>query len=872
MSDSRSVFDGTVGNDFLYGDAQDNVLNGLAGNDYLFAGAGNDVLNGGDGNDSLYGEAGDDILDGSAGNDYLTGGAGNDTYLFYRGMGQDSISDADYSGAGVDTLQIAAGISPADLLVSRDRTDLTLAIKGTSDSVRIRSFTNGIHGIERVLFADGTIWDLEALKAMTQGAPSAGADTLYGDDGANVIDGLGGDDKLYGGAGDDRLLGGAGNDTLYGEAGNDTLEGGDGNDYLMGDAGNDILDGGAGNDSLSGGQGDDTYLFYRGMGQDTIHEFDSTPGNNDVIRLAAGITADDIVLTREYSELVLSINGTTDSMKIYDYLDANYKVEQVIFADGSVWTVDDLKRLSRVTPSEAADTVYGDDSDERIDGLGGNDRLYGQAGNDVVIGGAGDDWLDGGNGNDTLDGGAGNDSLYGGSGNDTYLFQRGGGQDIISDRDWKTGNLDVIRFGAGIAASDIKVSRQGNDLELAIIGSTDKLTVEEWFYGSDYQVEQVQFVDGTTWDVAAVTALSKGTATEGDDIVQGADGVDDVIHGLGGNDKLYGLSGNDQLYGGAGNDELYGGNGADLLDGGSGNDRLEGGFGNDTYLFYRGAGQDAITDDDYQAGNVDVIEIGAGIAPSDLILTRDQSSLYIAVKDSTDILKVNYWFTNDFYQVEQIRFADGTQWGIDTIRTLANGTPTSGNDQLYGLEGVDDVLVGLDGNDRLYGLGGNDTLSGGAGNDELYGGEGADTLEGGAGNDYLDGDRGSDLYRFGRGDGQDVIRDFDYQPNTDVLQFGADITADQLWFSKKGYDLEVSVIGTDDKVTISTWSFWGPGSWEKAQHIEAFRTADGKVLLDGQVDQLVSAMAAFAPPAAGQLTLPDNYKAALDAVIASSWQ
>jgi len=81
------------------------------------------------------------------------------------------------------------------------------------------------------------------------------------------------------------------------------------------------------------------------------------------------------------------------------------------------------------------------------------------------------------------------------------------------------------------------------------------------------------------------------------------------------------------------------------------------------------------------------------------------------------------------------------------------------------------------------------------------------------------------------------------------------------------------VIGTDDKVTISMWSFWNStGSWAKAQHIEQFRTADGKVLLDGQVDQLVSAMAAFAPPAAGQLTLPNNYKEALDAVIASNWQ
>jgi len=73
-------------------------------------------------------------------------------------------------------------------------------------------------------------------------------------------------------------------------------------------------------------------------------------------------------------------------------------------------------------------------------------------------------------------------------------------------------------------------------------------------------------------------------------------------------------------------------------------------------------------------------------------------------------------------------------------------------------------------------------------------------------------------------------------------------------------------------VTISKWSFWGAGSWEDAQRIEQFRTAEGKVLLDSQVDQLVSAMAAFSPPAAGQFSLPQNYRDSLDSVISSNWQ
>ncbi|WP_224770990.1 calcium-binding protein [Pseudomonas sp. FEN] len=681
-----------------------------------------------------------------------------------------------------------------------------------------------------------------------------GGDTLNGDAQANTLNGLGGDDKLYGRAGNDVLNGGEGVDSLYGGDGNDTLDGGAGNDWLSGDFGND------------------TYRFYRGMGQDTVTDIDWTIGNVDTIQVAADITPGDVIAKREGNNVYLAIKGTTDRMTIYSYTDSYYQVERVEFADGTIWSVSDLKRLSLAVASEAADTLYGDESDELLEGLGGNDQLYGLAGNDVLKGGAGDDMLDGGMGLDTLDGGVGNDTLYGGSGNDTYLFQRGGGQDSIFDRDWTSGNVDVIKFGQGVGAADIKASRQGDNLELAIIGTTDKLTVRDWFLSADSQVEQIQFADGTLWNVATLQALVKGVATEGDDVLQGEDSRDDTLNGLGGADKLYGLSGNDTLNGGAGKDTLYGGAGADILDGGADNDTLYGDAGNDTYLFNRGAGQDWISDYDSSVGNLDVIKVAAGLNPSDIQLSRNLNDLYVGIAGTTDKLTVSSWFSSSAYQVEQIQFAEGTTWNASTIKEMTRGTATQGNDALFGEDASADSLSGLDGDDKLYGLGGNDILSGGGGADELYGGAGSDTLLGGAGNDRLYGDRGSDLYQFERGGGQDVIDDFDPDANTDVLQFGAGISADQLWFRKSGSDLEVSVIGTADKVTVSKWSFWGAGSWEKAQHIEQFRTADGKVLLENQVDQLVNAMAAFAPPAAGQVLLPQNYKDALNTVIASNWQ
>ncbi len=158
-------------------------------------------------------------------------------------------------------------------------------------------------------------------------------------------------------------------------------------------------------------------------------------------------------------------------------------------------------------------------------------------------------------------------------------------------------------------------------------------------------------------------------------------------------------------------------------------------------------------------------------------------------------------------------------------------------------------------------------LNGDAGNDALYGENGADTLDGGAGNDQLSGGAGNDTYLFGRGSEADVVSDYDSTAgNTDMLSVGSDVMADQLWFRRVGSDLEFSIIGTTDKTTISNWYS------ASAYHVEQFKTADGKMLLDSQVDALVSAMAAFAPPAAGQTTLPADYQTALNPVIAANWR
>ena len=81
------------------------------------------------------------------------------------------------------------------------------------------------------------------------------------------------------------------------------------------------------------------------------------------------------------------------------------------------------------------------------------------------------------------------------------------------------------------------------------------------------------------------------------------------------------------------------------------------------------------------------------------------------------------------------------------------------------------------------------------------------------------------------------------------------------------YDLSIqNRDATDDQVTINNWY---SGS---AYRVEQFHAGGGAVLLHGQVAALVSAMAAFSPPAAGETSLSGNYRETLDAVIAANWQ
>ncbi|MCU7904910.1 MAG: hypothetical protein KZQ76_03480, partial [Candidatus Thiodiazotropha sp. (ex Epidulcina cf. delphinae)] len=603
---------GREGNDQLFGDAGGDLLTGDEGDDQLYGGEGEDYLTGGTGHDELHAGADDDFLRGDQGDDVLSGGQGDDYYLFNLGDGLDVIDNQGSSG-DTDNILLGNGILPEQVVIRRSGNDLMIIIQEGIDEIRVENYyTNEAGRIDNLVFDDPASsvasWDAATLESLADQA-TANDDELHGDDEANTLDGLAGDDLLAGHGGNDTLLGSEGNDTLQGNDGNDTLSGGNGNDTLEGDRGDDTLTGGLGDDVLSGGAGGDTYVIAADGSHDIIQDYDNSNVDLDRIVFAEGITQADVSYRRTATDLVVDINkdGVLSTVTIENgFTNSRNLVDQLEFADGTTVSIETaLAEAATWTGTDEAETIYGYEGADTLDGAGGNDRLYGADGNDTLSGGdgndrvygrngndtvsgnagddyvygdAGDDVLDGGGGRDRVYGGAGNDtlrggagsgdSLYGNAGNDTYLFGSGDGNTTISNSDNGADRNDVLRFLAGVDPSDVRATRSSTSLLLTIQSTGEVITVSSFFSGSRYELNTVEFADGTVWDTDAIKTLVLG-ATDGADNITGY-ASDDTIDALGGNDYLDGADGNDTLSGGDGNDRVYGRNGNDTVSGNAG--------------------------------------------------------------------------------------------------------------------------------------------------------------------------------------------------------------------------------------------------------------------------------------------------------------
>jgi Ca2+-binding RTX toxin-like protein len=579
-------------------------------------------------------------------------------------------------------------------------------------------------GLEAISFSDGVTWTLQDILART------------------------------------KVNGTAAGDTLTGTAYRDNLHGLDGNDVLNGNDGDDFLAGGLGTDALNGGNGGDTYQWQRGQGADTITDAGTSLTEVDTLILT-DVSDNEVTLNRisGFSDIRLVVNasGPNPSELIrlvnqYQNIANGTGIERIVFANGVIWTLNDILNANRTSGGPAADSLQGTAYD---------DNIYGFLENDTLTAAAGDDLLNGGQGNDQLDGGTGSDVYYWGSAN---------GNDTINDTGTSVVEVDRLEFG-GVSSNTVSLTRANgsNNLQIKINGSGEVITVSNRFTSatSGAGIEEISFSDGVLWTLQDILSRTRveGTATA---------------------ETLTGVAYRDNLYGLAGNDTLNGNDGDDVLVGGAGNDSLAGGNGSDIYEWSRTEGNDTINDAGTVTTEVDTL-ILRDVVSTGAVLAKSGVNLTVTVPQGGEVITVLNRFatTGGMAGVEAIAFADGVVTRVlqDSVALFATtGTATG------------ETLNGTIYADSLSGLAGNDTINASSGND---------TLIGGTGNDLLQGGDGSDTYFWTKGDGGDNIQDFvssagsvDTLYLTNVLS--TDVALSRVTNLGSGYvdDLRITILST----------------------------------------------------------------------------
>lgn len=584
----------------------------------------------------------------------------------------------------------------------------------------------------------------------------------------------------------------AGSNLQLGTAGNDQLTGGAGNDRLYGAAGHDRLTGGSGNDTLYGGDGSDVLIGFT----------DEHPARQP---LTAGTTDDDFLYGGAGNDVLCGGGGQ-------DYLDGGSGDDRMEGGTGNdIYIVDSRDDIIREQADAGIDTVVSS-VDYTLDTNVEDLRLL----EGHTINGTGnslDNRILGNHHDNVLDGVTGADTMLGGMGNDTYYVDNPGDQTIeFADAGTDTVNSRVSHTLAAhmenLVLLDCSQPEKGtiDGREVLVYGAPKALEL-------DYmQGDAVAGYEGTC-GLTSVANLARQAGldiTEADVVQRAIDRQWAVTSPLASNAQRGGSNYRQQI---------------DLLK---------------SYGIRVG-----ITDDRAE-GIANLIKSGRGV-----IATIDASKL-----DPDSNFSVGGFSRNGDHMVTMTGVAcDAANGAVQGFYVADSGGNKVSNMTRY-------ITVNEWNRARIHGgygiytkapvklreeninAGGNDLdniITGNRADNVLTGGKGNDTLAGGAGND---------TYVFARGDGQDLIVDRDTTAgNTDALQL-TDIDQNELWLTHVGNDLHINVMSGTDQLIIKDWYLADAGT--TGHQVERIRTADGLTMHNTDVEQLVQAMAAFAPPSAAQ--------------------
>ncbi|AXC49651.1 hypothetical protein DRW48_08065 [Paracoccus suum] len=818
------TLDGGAGDDIYYADSADLVIEGedagfdtvisaeaatlLANLDALrltgtasITGTGNDLDN------LIIGNDGQNTLAGGAGADTLQGGLGNDVYEW---DGEDLIVEA--AGGGIDTLRAEVDAALPDEvevlvlagygLLSGTGNGLANRIIGNADDNQLtgglgRDTLEGGLGNDRYVLGTGDAEDLVVEAA------NAGIDTIYSANsiavplnvenasltgtGANAVVGNTLGNLIIGNAAANRLTGGGGSDTMDGGGGADIYFA-DSEDMVREVVTDSFVDVVYSSGSMDLGNGIE-WLFLTGTS-------DSFGRGNTLNNRITGNAASNLLDGREGADSLLGGGGDdvymTDGHDII--VESALGGYDTVISSGSV-------RLAAYTERLMLSGIG------NLTGIG-NDQ------SNLILGNGGANYLDGMQGRDTL---------IGGLGNDTYVYDPldllteasdGGVDTLISSLSAALPvNFEVLRLtgygaiaGTGNAANNSIYGNVGNN----VLNGGAGTDVMAGGYGND-----IYDTDGRDVIIEVAGQGTDSVRTTGNyTLPQNVEWLFSA--------SSSGLS----LGGNALANRITGGVGADTLNGHGGADVLMGGAGNDLYVVYPGtvvverpgAGTDTVLvssnysmtpgverlivggygavsilgsrEANYIAGNVAANRLTGG-GGRDTLAGGGGNDIYIVDSDDTVIERYNQ--------------------GFDTAYSSGSWTMPPGVEHLVlsGLAGTGlgnaeaNRITGSAAANRLFGLAGNDLLFGGSGNDRLVGGAGSDVLNGGA---------GYDRFVFARGEGRDVITDFQNGYDRIEIATGAERYAD-LSIAQVGAHTCVSFAGTQIVLANTSARLVDPGDF-----------------------------------------------------------
>jgi len=243
-----------------------------------------------------------------------------------------------------------------------------------------------------------------------------------------------------------------------------------GDDSITGSYTSDTLYGGAGNDTLNGSSGADVYQYALGDGHDLIKDYSTSYSQNDELQFT-DLLADDVTFSQNSGKDLVITMSDGSTVTVQDHFENSYEdLERISFSDGAVLTYADI------TAKMVADNAT-----------------------------TGDDSITGSYTSDTLYGGAGNDTLNGGTGTDVYQYALGDGHDLIKDYSTSSSQKDELVF-SDISASELTLL-QDNEHNLVIeISGGGSITVQDHFKNSYYDLEIIEFSDGTVWTDSQISS------------------------------------------------------------------------------------------------------------------------------------------------------------------------------------------------------------------------------------------------------------------------------------------------------------------------------------------------------------------------------